>query len=329
MKSGKGKILVTGADGFIGSHLAEHLVEKGFDVRAFVFYNSFGSWGWLDGVDRRITGSMEIAAGDIRDYDCVRKAVRGVDVVFHLAALISIPYSYQAPQSFVDTNVKGTLNVVQAAREEGLSRVVHTSTSEVYGSALYVPIDEKHPLQPQSPYSASKTGADQIALSYYYAFDVPVTVLRPFNTYGPRQSARAVIPTIITQVLSGRESIRLGNLETTRDFNFVADIVSAFAAVAASERTVGEVLNAGTGQDLPIRALAEKIFELTGKKVSIIRDEERVRPDKSEVLKLCAGNTKILELTDWRPDFVGVKGLERGLEKTIEWFRSNGSKWDF
>lgn len=315
-----GKILVTGADGFIGSHLTEELVRRGHDVRAFVCYNSFNSWGWLDQAEPEIRKSLDVFSGDIRDPHGVKVAMQGCDVVLHLAALIAIPYSYHSPDTYVDTNVKGTLNVVQAARELGISKVVHTSTSEVYGTARFVPITEEHPLQGQSPYSASKIGADMIAMSYYSSFDTPVAVIRPFNTYGPRQSARAVIPTIITQIAGGRKKIKLGAVSPTRDFNYVADTVEGFIAVAESDRSVGEVINIGSNYEISIGETARLIAEVMGAEIEIETDEVRLRPEKSEVERLWAGNDKAAELLGWTPAYAGKEGLRRGLEKTAAWF---------
>lgn len=320
MAAGNRRILVTGADGFIGSHLTEHLVRAGHDVRAFVLYNSFNSWGWLDHAPAAIRDRLEIFAGDIRDPHGVRKAMEGCDVVMHLAALIAIPYSYHSPDTYVDTNIKGTLNVVQAARELGVSRVVHTSTSEVYGTARFVPITEEHPLQGQSPYSATKIGADQIALSFYNAFDTPVTVVRPFNTYGPRQSARAIIPTVITQIASGMRRIKLGALQPTRDFNFVLDTVRGFVAVAASEKCVGEVVNIGSNFEISIGDTARLIAEVMGADIAIETEEVRLRPEKSEVERLWADNSKARRLAGWEPAYAGPDGFKRGLAETIAWF---------
>lgn len=313
------RILVTGADGFIGSHLTEYLVRAGYDVRAFVLYNSFNSWGWLDRASADVKSSIDVFAGDIRDPHGVRKAVEGCDVVLHLAALIAIPYSYHSPDTYIDTNVKGTLNVVQAARELG-ARVVHTSTSEVYGTARTVPIDETHPLQGQSPYSASKIGADQIALSFYLSFETPVAVLRPFNTYGPRQSARAVIPSIITQIASGQRNLKLGSLHPTRDFNFVTDTVRAFEAVMNSDEALGQVLNAGSGFEVTIGDTVRMIAETMGVEVRIETDQQRLRPEKSEVERLLADNRRLRALTSWTPEYGGVDGFRRGLAKTVQWF---------
>lgn len=314
------KTLVTGADGFIGSHLAELLLESGYEVRAMVQYNSFSSWGWLDTSKAALAGEMDILAGDIRDPAFVRSAVAGCDLVFHLAALISIPYSYVAPGSYVATNVSGSLNVVQACREKDVSRLVHTSTSEVYGTALSVPITEDHPLQPQSPYSASKIGADQIVLSYFNSFQTPVTVLRPFNTYGPRQSSRAVIPTIITQLAGGARSIRLGDLAPTRDFTYVTDTAKAFIAVAESDQALGAVLNAGSNFEISVGETARLIGEVMGVEFSIECDAERMRPAGSEVERLWCDNSKILQNTAWKPEFAGKEGMRRGLERTVQWF---------
>lgn len=314
------KVLVTGADGFIGSHLVETLVRRGDDVRAFVYYNSFNSWGWLDGADDEIKSNIDVFAGDIRDSHGVRTAMKDVDVVYHLAALISIPFSYHSPEAYVDTNVKGTLNVAQAARDLGTSKVVHTSTSEVYGTAQFVPITEEHPLQGQSPYSASKIGADQIALSFHASFETPVAVIRPFNTYGPRQSARAVIPTIIAQVAAGERSIKLGSLTPTRDFNFVADTVHGFMAVADSDKSLGEVINIGSGFEISIGDLVKMIGEVMGVELEVTEDDQRIRPEKSEVERLLAANAKAEERLGWKPEFGSLDGLRRGLGITAEWF---------
>ena len=320
MASKNKKILVTGADGFIGSHLTEHLVEQGHEVRAFVLYNSFNSWGWLDNSPKRIKDSLQIFAGDIRDPYGVKKAMAGCDMVMHLAALIAIPYSYHSPDTYVDTNVKGTLNVVQAARELGVAKVVHTSTSEVYGTARFVPITEEHPLQGQSPYSATKIGADQIALSFYNAFDTPVSVIRPFNTYGPRQSARAIIPTVITQIANGARKIKLGSLHPTRDFTFVKDSVRGFVAVAESERSVGEVINIGSNFEISIGDTARLVAEVMGVEIEIETEEARLRPEKSEVDRLWADNSKAKLLAGWEPAYGGREGFKRGLAETAAWF---------
>ena len=314
------KVLVTGADGFIGSHLVEHLVAQGADVRAFVYYNSFNSWGWLDEADERIRRSLDVFAGDIRDPHGVRTAMQGCDAVMHLAALIAIPYSYHSPDTYIDTNIKGTLNVVQAARELGVERVVHTSTSEVYGTARFVPITEAHPLQGQSPYSASKIGADQIATSFHLSFETPVAVIRPFNTYGPRQSARAVIPTIITQIASGARQIKLGAMHPTRDFNYVRDTVRGFVAIAECDAAVGQVVNIGSNYEISIGDTARLIAGLMGREVEFTSDEQRLRPPGSEVERLWADNTRARDLAGWAPEYAGVEGLTRGLAETIDWF---------
>ena len=314
------RVLVTGADGFIGSHLCEHLVRLGYDVKAFVLYNSFNSWGWLDHCDNQIKRELEIFSGDIRDPNGVEVALQGCDSVLHLAALIGIPYSYHSPDTYVDTNIKGTLNVLQAARRHNLSKVVHTSTSEVYGTAQFVPINESHPINAQSPYAATKVGADQLASSFHRSFDLPVTTIRPFNTYGPRQSARAVIPTIISQIATGNSAIKLGALSPTRDFNFVEDTVAAFEAALRSDHAIGEVINVGSNFEVSIGDTASIIMELMQKDVEITSDEQRIRPDLSEVERLWCDNQKALDLLDWQPQFSGLDGLKRGLEKTIQWF---------
>ncbi|AOY84383.1 NAD-dependent 4,6-dehydratase LegB [Moorena producens JHB] len=315
------KLLVTGADGFIGSHLTEALVRQDYDVRAFVLYNSFNSWGWLDRCAKDVRGQFEVFAGDIRDPNGVRTAMKDCDGVLHLAALIAIPYSYHSPDTYVDTNVKGTLNVVQAARDLGVSKVVHTSTSEVYGTAQFVPITEDHPLQGQSPYSASKIGADQIALSFYRSFDTPVSVIRPFNTYGPRQSARAVIPTIITQIANGKRQIKLGAVHPTRDFNYVADTVAGFIAILQSDRAVGEVINIGSNFEVSIGETARTIADAMGVEIEVITDEQRLRPGKSEVERLWASNQKAQHLLGWAPKYGGLEGFRQGLAETAAWFR--------
>lgn len=319
------KILVTGADGFIGSHLTEELVRQGGDVRAFVFYNSFNSWGWLDHSPEEIKKDMDVFAGDIRDPYGVTRAMRGCDIIFHLAALISIPYSYHFPDTCVDTNVKGTLNVVQAAREIGVEKVIHTSTSEVYGTAQFVPITEDHPLQGQSPYAASKIGADQIAMSFYTTFGTPVGIIRPFNTYGPRQSARAVIPTVITQIANGKRRIKLGSIHPTRDFSYIDDAVRGFLAVAESNRSVGEVINIGSNFEISIGETVKLIAEIMDVDVEIETSHERIRPEKSEVERLWADNTKAEALTGWKPAYAGINGFRNGLEKTVEWFTELGN----
>ena len=314
------KTLVTGADGFIGSHLTEELVRRGHQVRAFVYYNSFGHWGWLDESPGDIRREVEVFAGDVRDPHGVRTAMQGCDLVLHLAALIGIPYSYHSPEAYVDTHVRGTLNVVQAARDLAVQRVVHTSTSEVYGTAQYVPIDEQHPLRGQSPYAATKIGADQIALSFYRSFETPVTVARPFNTFGPRQSARAVIPTIITQIANGERSIKLGALHPTRDFNYVKDTVAGFIALAGSDRALGEEVNLGSNYEISIGDTVGLIAEAMGVEVQITTDAQRLRPDKSEVERLWADNTKARELLGWQPSYGQRDGFRRALAETAEWF---------
>jgi len=314
------KILITGADGFIGSHLTEALVRQGYNVRAFVFYNSFNSWGWLDRIPNEIRTVLDVFAGDIRDPHGVRAAMQGCDAVLHLAALIAIPYSYHSPDTYVDTNVKGTLNVLQAARGLGIERVIHTSTSEVYGTARFVPITEDHPLQGQSPYSASKIGADQLAYSFFASFGVPVVIARPFNTYGPRQSARAVIPTIIGQIASGARKLKLGAIHPTRDFNYVADTVSAFIAALESERGAGEVINFGSNHEISIGDTVKLIADVMGVEVEIETEQVRLRPEKSEVERLCAANTKAKSMLDWSPSYAGRDGLRRGLAETASWF---------
>ncbi len=314
------KVLVTGADGFIGSHLVEELVRMGCQVRAFVFYNSFNSWGWLDTLDPSVKDSLEVMTGDIRDPYGMRKAITGCEVIFHLAALIGIPYSYHSPDNYVDTNIKGTLNILQAARDLGVSKIVHTSTSEVYGTAQFVPITEEHPLQAQSPYAATKVAADQLALSFYKSFNLPVSVLRPFNTYGPRQSARAVIPTVITQALAGARQIKLGALRPTRDFTYVTDTAQGFIACAKADKSVGQVINIGSNFEIPIGELAELILKLMDIDAQIIADEERLRPVASEVERLLADTTKAAEWLDWQPSHSGLEGLKSGLSKTIAWF---------
>jgi NAD dependent epimerase/dehydratase len=319
------KILVTGADGFIGSHLTEHLVRAGHDVRAFVLYNSFNSWGWLDDSPADVKSALDVFAGDIRDPHGVRTAMQGCDVVMHLAALIAIPYSYHSPDTYVDTNVKGTLNVVQAARELGVQRVVHTSTSEVYGTARFVPITEEHPLQGQSPYSASKIGADQIATSFHLSFGTPVAVVRPFNTYGPRQSARAVIPTIVTQIAAGARQVRLGARHPTRDFNYVRDTVRGFVAVAEADAAVGNVVNIGSNFEVSIGDTARLIARLMQREVEFVGDEQRLRPAGSEVERLWADNRRAREIAGWTPEYAGLPGLERGLTETIAWFRDGAN----
>ena len=313
------KVLVTGADGFIGSHLVETLVKNGHEVRAFVLYNSFNSWGWLDESDKSIRDSIDVFAGDIRDPHGVDKAVEQQEVILNLAALIAIPYSYHSPDTYIDTNIKGTLNILQAARRHGVKRVVQTSTSEVYGTAQYIPIDEVHPLHPQSPYAATKVGADQLALSFHASFDVPVGILRPFNTYGPRQSARAVIPTIISQ-LANKSKVKLGSLSPTRDFSFVQDTANGFLAAAQSDAMVGQTINLGSGFEISIKETAETIARLMNAKLELVDDEQRVRPENSEVERLHASIERAKTLLGWQPELKGLAGFETGLKKTIEWF---------
>jgi NAD dependent epimerase/dehydratase len=316
------KVLVTGADGFIGSHLVEALIRAGMDVRAFTLYNSFNSWGWLDYSPPQIKSALDVFSGDVRDPYGVKKAMTGCDVVLHLASLIAIPYSYHSPDTYVDTNVKGTLNILQAARELGVAKVVHTSTSEVYGTAKFVPINEDHPLQGQSPYSATKIGADQLALSFYSSFGLPVAIARPFNTYGPRQSARAVIPSIIVQLASSKGTIpvKLGALDPTRDFNFVSDTVSGFMALMATENVSGEVFNFGSNFEISIGETAKLIAEIMGVSVDIVSDAVRLRPDNSEVERLWADNRKACERLNWIPEYSGIDGFRRGLNETVAWF---------
>lgn len=317
------KILVTGSDGFIGSHLVEELVKKGYQVRAFVFYNSFNTWGWLDTLDKSIMNNVEIFQGDIRDPHGVKKAMQGMEAVFHLAALIAIPFSYHSPDSYVDTNIKGTLNVLQAARELGNIRTLVTSTSEVYGTAQYIPIDEKHPFQGQSPYSATKIGADRLAESFYRSFGLPVTIVRPFNTYGPRQSARAVIPTIITQLLSGYQEIKLGSLTPTRDFNYVKDTAAGFIAMYESDQTIGQEINIATEREISIGQLADELIRQINPNARIVSDEQRLRPQNSEVNRLLGSNKKIKSLTSWKMQYT----FEKGIDETIEFFRNHLDKY--
>lgn len=313
------KVLITGADGFIGSHLTETLLEQGHEVKAFTFYNSFNTWGWLDTLPKEKLNQIEIFSGDIRDPNGVYEAMTGVDQVFHLAALIAIPFSYHSPDSYVDTNIKGTLNVLQAAKKLETSRVLVTSTSEVYGTAQYVPIDEKHPFQGQSPYSATKIGADRLAESFYRSFNLPVSIVRPFNTYGPRQSARAVIPTIISQLLAGKTEIKLGSLTPTRDFNFVKDTANGFVAISKAENTIGEEINIATQQEISIGELATEIIAQINPNAKIVCEDERLRPEKSEVNRLLGSNAKIKQLTDWTPNYT----LKEGIHETIEWIKQN------
>jgi NAD dependent epimerase/dehydratase len=319
MKLKNKEVLVTGADGFIGSHLVESLLKEGCDVRAFVYYNALNSWGWLDTLPKDKLKDIKIFSGDVRDPNGVRTVVKGADIVFHLAALIGIPFSYHSPDSYIDTNVKGTLNVLQACRDSGVERVVVTSSSEVYGTAQYAPIDEKHPLQGQSPYSASKIGADKIAESFYLSFGTPVIVARPFNTYGPRQSSRAVIPTVITQLLNGSKEIRLGSLHPTRDLNYVTDICGGFIKLARCDDAIGKMVNIGSGEEISIGELAKKIINIINPEAIIVSDDLRKRPEKSEVERLLCDNSLIQKLTDWKPKV----SLQEGLMETIEWFKNS------
>lgn len=316
-------VLITGADGFIGSHLTEELLGSGYNIRAFTYYNSFNTWGWLDTIPKSKLKEVEVFTGDIRDPNGVREAMKGIDEVYHLAALIAIPFSYHSPDSYVDTNIKGTLNVLQAARDLGTRRVLVTSTSEVYGTAQYVPIDEKHPFQGQSPYSATKIGADRLAESFYRSFNMPITIVRPFNTYGPRQSARAVIPTIITQLLAGKEEIELGSLTPTRDFNYVKDTANGFIEIAKSDKTIGEEINIATQQEISIGQLADELIRQINQNAKIVCDEQRLRPEKSEVNRLLGSNEKIKRLTSWKPNY----SFEQGLAETIEFFKHNLDKY--
>lgn len=317
------KCLVTGADGFIGSHLTEELVKTGYEVKAFVYYNSFNTWGWLDTLPASVMSHVEVFQGDIRDPHGVKEAMKGCDVVFHLAALIAIPFSYHSPDAYVDTNIKGTLNILQATRELNIERVLVTSTSEVYGTAQYVPIDEKHPYQGQSPYSATKIGADRLAESFYRSFNLPVTIVRPFNTYGPRQSARAVIPTIITQLLAGKEEIKLGSLTPTRDFNYVKDTANGFIEIYKSDKTIGEEINIATQQEISIGELTNELISQINPSARIVCDEQRLRPEKSEVNRLLGSNEKILRLTNWKPNYT----FSQGIAETIEFLKTNMDKY--
>lgn len=320
----KGKnILVTGACGFIGSHLVERLVELGARVRAFVYYDALNRWGWLDTLSEEKLKQFEVFTGDVRDFNCIKRSMNGVDVVFHLAALIGIPYSYIAPESYVDTNIKGTLNILQAARDVEVAKIIHTSTSEVYGTAQCIPIDEQHPMQGQSPYSATKIASDMLAESFHRSFDLPVAICRPFNTYGPRQSARAVIPTIITQMMAKKKHIQLGNIDTTRDFNYVRNVVEGFIEIAESEKAIGEVINIGSGHEISIADLFRKISDLLGKNPEVKTDAGRVRSPSSEVERLCADNSKAKKLLGWEPKV----GLDEGLFRTAEWFSKNQDKY--
>lgn len=313
------KVLVTGADGFIGSHLSEQLMKAGHTVKAFTYYNSFNTWGWLDSLPKDILNEIEIFSGDIRDPNGVREAMAGQEVVYHLAALIAIPFSYHSPDSYVDTNIKGTLNVLQGAKQLETERVLITSTSEVYGTAKYVPIDELHPFQGQSPYSATKIGADRLAESFYRSFSMPITIVRPFNTYGPRQSARAIIPTIISQLLAGKETIKLGSLTPTRDFNYVKDTANGFIEIAKSKDTIGEEVNIATMQEISMGDLAYEIIKQINPKAQIVCDQQRLRPENSEVNRLLGDNSKIKRLTNWKSEY----SLSQGLAETIEWMKEH------
>ena len=314
------KILITGADGFIGSHLVESLVHLGYNVKAFTLYNSFNKWGWLDSLDKSVLSEIEVFSGDIRDPYGVKNAMEGCDTVLHLAALIAIPYSYHSPDTYIDTNIKGTLNVLQAARSLNVERIIHTSTSEVYGTARFVPITEEHPLQGQSPYSASKIGADQLAYSFYTSFELPVITIRPFNTYGPRQSARAVIPTIITQLANGLDVLKLGSIHPTRDFNYVQDTVDGFIAALKAENAFGETINLGSNFEISIGDTVNVIAELMNKSITIETEDKRLRPKDSEVERLWADNKKAADMLHWKPKYGGLEGFKAGLSKTIEWF---------
>ena len=317
------KVLITGADGFIGSHLVEHMLECGYDVRAFVYYNSFNSWGWLDSLPNEVKKSIDVFPGDIRDHNAVQKSMSGMDAVLHLAALIAIPFSYYAPDAYVDTNIKGTLNVLQGAIHENLERVLITSTSEVYGTAKYVPMDEHHPFQGQSPYSATKIGADRLGESFYRSFGLPVSIVRPFNTFGPRQSARAIITTIITQLLAGQEEIKLGSLKPTRDFNYVKDTVAGFESILRSDKTIGQEINIATSSEISMGDLANELINQINPNAKVVCDEQRLRPANSEVERLYGDNTKIKQLTDWTQKYT----FEQGLAETIEWMRHNLDKY--
>ena len=325
MKKISGKILVTGADGFIGSHLVEALIREGCDVRALVFYNSFNSWGWLDTICEDNKKGLDVLAGDIRDPFGVRKTLEGCDTVINLAALISIPFSYRSPSTYIDTNIKGTLNALQAAHELGIKKVIQTSTSEVYGTAQFVPITEAHPLQGQSPYSASKIGADQLAMSYFHSYDTPVSIIRPFNTYGPRQSMRAVIPTIIAQIASGHKTIKLGSLTPTRDFNYVSDIVRGFILAAKSDQCIGHAINLGSNFEVSIGETMELISGIMKVQIETEKEEQRVRPKHSEVERLWACNSKAKEILGWAPVYGGRAGFVKGLKETITWFSNTNN----
>tara|TARA_Y100000992_G_scaffold127162_1_gene83469 strand:+ start:2271 stop:3275 length:1005 start_codon:yes stop_codon:yes gene_type:complete len=315
------KILITGADGFIGSHLTEQLVLRGFEVKAFVYYNSQNSWGWLDDSEKKIKSQMEVVAGDIRDYECVKSAIQGCDYIFNLASLIGIPYSYKSPSSYIDTNIKGIMNLMNAAKEKSISKIIHTSTSEVYGTAKFVPMTEKHQLSAQSPYAASKIGADQLAISYYKSYNLPISILRPFNTYGPRQSLRAIIPTIITQFLDHKlKKIKIGNVHVTRDFNYIDDTVDAFISTIKAKNIIGETINIGSGKETSVKDLLKIVSKITSRKKTIIREKARIRNKATEVDRLCASNLKAKKLLGWKPKFHSKLGFENSLKKTISWF---------
>lgn len=315
------KILVTGADGFIGSHLVEKLILEGHDVKAFVLYNSFGNWGWLDQIEPNILNHIEVIMGDVRDKNILREAINKCDTIIHLAALIAIPYSYKSPESYVETNVKGTLNVLQIAKDFEIEKVIHTSTSEVYGSAQYVPMDEKHPIVGQSPYSASKIAADQLAISFFSSFNTPVSIVRPFNTFGPRQSARAIIPSIITQIANGKKEIKLGDLSPKRDFNYIDDTINGFVCALNSKESIGEIINLGSNYELSIADVVSIIIELMEVDVKIVEDSSRIRPKKSEVLRLLADNSKAKNILNWEPQFSGEKGFRKAISNTINWIK--------
>ena len=320
----KKNVFVTGADGFIGSHLVEKLIKKGFNVKCLIYYNSFNTWGWLDYIDSKIKKEIEIVSGDVRDFEIINNATKNCDFVFNLAALIGIPYSYNAPRSYIDTNIIGLLNILNACKNKNVSKIIHTSTSEVYGSAKFTPMTENHPLFAQSPYAASKIGADQLALSFYNSFNMPITILRPFNTFGPRQSLRAIIPTVITQILDPKyKEIKLGNVKVTRDFNYIADTIDAFISSMKLKKTIGEIINIGTGSEISIEKIIKLTNQITGNNKKIVVDKQRVRPKNSEVLRLCASNKKAKKLLNWKPTLIGIKGFEEGLRKTIKWFQDS------
>ncbi len=323
------KILVTGADGFIGSHLVESLIEKGYKVKAFTFYNSFNTWGWLDTIEKSKLKELEIVSGDIRDFDSIKKSTKNCDLVFHLAALVGIPYSYFAPETYIDTNIKGTLNVLRAVKENSNLTMVHTSTSEIYGSPKFLPITEEHPASAQSPYAASKVGADHLALSFQKSFNLPITIIRPFNTFGPRQSLRAVIPTIISQILQNQKNIKLGNTYSTRNFNYISDTVNGFISTIGKRKLFGEIINIGSNYDISIGDTVKEISKLMKRKIKIVSDEKRLRPKKSEVDRLKASGLKAKKLLNWEPKFRGKIGLIKALEKTIKWYSIEANRKKF